>query len=138
MCLSVAESRPQAVLGRGTHAGFEWNIVHNEMGYRCGYVKVPPGHPWYGKDYDDIDADVHGGLTFAEPDTPCDKGGPDNGWWVGFDCAHLHDAPDPELPNPSGHLMLGRGGVVRDQAYVIEQCKSLCEQAEKTKGQTDG
>ncbi len=36
-----------------------------EVGWGNGYVLIPPGHSFYNKDYDDIDADVHGGLTFA-------------------------------------------------------------------------
>ena len=95
MCLSIAIQRPKDVLGQGKHAGHEWMIVHNWMGYRCGYVRVDKGHAWFGKDYDDVPAEIHGGLTFAEPDQPCGKGGADDGWWVGFDCAHGGDNPDP-------------------------------------------
>lgn len=36
-----------------------------EVGWGNGYVLIPPGHPYYGKDYDSIDAWSHGGLTFA-------------------------------------------------------------------------
>jgi len=36
---------------------------HEQLGHLCGYIGVPKGHPWYGKDYDAIEADVHGGLT---------------------------------------------------------------------------
>lgn len=34
------------------------------MGHLCGYIGVPKGHPWYGKDHDMIEANVHGGLTY--------------------------------------------------------------------------
>lgn len=37
---------------------------HPRLGHLCGYIAVPPAHPWFGKSYDDIDVDVHGGLTF--------------------------------------------------------------------------
>lgn len=132
MCLSIAIHRPADVLAKGEHAGHEWMIVHNGNGYRCGYIKVGKNHPWYGLSRDDIDADVHGGLTFAEPDEPCDAGGLDDGYWVGFDCAHGHDLPDPTLPNRHGFLMPdysnGRAEV-RSQEYVEQQCHALCEQA---------
>src|SRR3990167_548793 len=36
------------------------------MGTLCGYLGVPPNHPWYGKHYNNIDCDVHGGLTYSE------------------------------------------------------------------------
>jgi hypothetical protein len=39
---------------------------------------------------------------------PCDKGGPDNGWWLGFDCAHSMDAQDPSLPSEHKMPTFGR------------------------------
>jgi hypothetical protein len=143
MCLRFAVDRPGDVLARGEHAGHEFNVVHNGNGYRCGYVKVGPGHPWFGKDdSEDFGAEVHGGITFGEADIGCGKGGPDDGWWVGFDCAHSGDAPDPELPRRSADVgtlamtgfyktlgMIGTRGTIRDQAYVEAECRSLCEQA---------
>lgn len=136
MCFPLPEDR---ILARGEHAGHEFVTVHNGGGYRCGYVKVSPGHPWHGKDYDEIpgdDASVHGGLTFAEADRPCAAGGDDDGWWLGFDCCHGGDAPDPTLPNdrmpPPERIFLeglGRHGTIRTQAYVEAECRTLCEQA---------
>ncbi len=40
--------------------------LSKRMGHHCGYIAVPPDHPWYGKDYNDVDCDVHGGLTYGE------------------------------------------------------------------------
>jgi len=34
-----------------------------ETGWGNGYVAVPKEHPLYGKDYNNIDIDIHGGLT---------------------------------------------------------------------------
>jgi len=42
------------------------NILKSmEVGWGNGYVLIPPGHPFYGKDYDKIEAYSHGGLTFS-------------------------------------------------------------------------
>jgi len=41
-------------------------IVRNRGGALCGYVGVPPSHPWFEKGYDDVDVSVHGGLTFSD------------------------------------------------------------------------
>lgn len=154
MCLKLALERPDDVLAKGNHLGFEWMIIHNGRGYRCGYVRVSKDHPWYGKGYDEVNASVHGGLTFAAYDEVCDKGGPDDGYWVGFDCAHGGDAPDPELASTNPDDKAFRDfmnqyfdanplnlpfyqensrfrNVVRTQEYVEDQCKSLCEQALK-------
>jgi hypothetical protein len=135
MCLSIAVKFPHRVLATGTHKGFQWTVVHNDSQIRCGYVRIPKGHPWHGKDYNDLNCDVHGGLTFAEADMPCDEPGDDDAWWVGFDCAHGFDAPDPELPRGDGFpmelLSLLRSGcaVVRSQEYVESNCRGLCDQA---------
>lgn len=70
-------------------------------GALCGYVGVAQGHPYYGKGYMDINAYVHGGLTFSDKcdnEAPqcegiCHKAdaGEDDVWWLGFDCAHGGD-----------------------------------------------
>jgi hypothetical protein len=78
-------------------------IHRGPLGSLCGYVGVPAGHPLHGSSYDDLDVDVHGGLTYAaecQPDaTPefgiChvpQDGRPDDVWWFGFDCSHASDA----------------------------------------------
>lgn len=130
MCLSIAIDRPDDVLSKGEHLGFEWMTVHNRMGYRCGYVRLPLGHPWHGKDWNEVCPDVHGGITFAEHDVPCDAPGPDTDWWVGFDCAHGGDAPDPKLPGFQPRVAsLYTDSTVKTQQYVEAECIKLCEQA---------
>jgi hypothetical protein len=69
-------------------------VVGQSMGHRCGYIGIPKGHSVYGKDYDEIDIDVHGGLTYAGDDNyPVES----DLWWIGFDCAHSGDGKDFEL-----------------------------------------
>lgn len=60
-------------------------------GFPCGYVAVEEGHPWHGKEYDDINADVHGGLTFAGT-MPGDER-----YWFGFDCGHYNSPTTEEF-----------------------------------------
>lgn len=68
-----------------------------DFGWGNGYVLIPEGHPLHGKHYDDIDVDVHGGLTFSElvDDEMIEKweiDAEDKGkWCVGFDTAHYQD-----------------------------------------------
>lgn len=79
-----------------------------------------------------IDFSVHGGITYAEADVPCNEPGADTDWWFGFDCAHATDAPDPTLPQAQSYLMMPRllmNGEVRSQSYVESECLNLCEQA---------
>lgn len=142
MCLPFTDRS----LAKGEHAGFEWEIVHNGMGHRCGYVRVLPGHPWFEKPYDDVRVagdewpEVHGGLTFADHGKTCETHKGEDEWWLGFDCAHAGDLPDPELPHtryPSVFRELSDaffggtslGEAVRTQEYVEAECRRLCEQA---------
>jgi hypothetical protein len=139
MCNPVSTAWPEALLAKGEFLGFEWEVTHNRLAYRCGYVRIPPGHPWHGlhydhedlRTYDDEYVDVHGGLTFSEADTHCGKGGPDDAWWLGFDCAHAGDAADPELPcyDPRYNLPMPRFDTVRTTEYVTGQCLLLAKQA---------
>jgi hypothetical protein len=136
MCNPVTTAHPELLLSKGTHAGFEWEVTNNGIGYRCGYVRVPPGHPWHGQDYERPDVEVHGGLTFAEPDTDCGQSGADNAWWLGFDCAHAGDAIDLSLPwregrapSISSYPDFARYGEIRTTGYVETECRRLAEQA---------
>lgn len=73
-----------------------------------GYVVVLPEHPFYGKNYDEIDDllykhpdingfYIHGGLTFANGDksfcTELSKHFPDY-WIFGFDTRHADDTAE--------------------------------------------
>ena len=110
MCLQFKISRPESVLEEGYRHDFEWAIIYNSMGYLCGYLKVEPGHPWYGLEYSDIDAIAHGDeLNYSQPDVPCGGEGSegvgpdsDNGWWVGFHCGGCFDLPRLEWAS-EGH-----------------------------------
>lgn len=137
-----------ACLARRSPGGGNW----------CGYVAVPPGHAWHGKDYDDIEdeVDVHGGLTFCGPCMPhvctggeqelrevvChtpQAGEPDDVWWLGFDCHHFRDiAPafqarmrelDIEIPGTAGFAHETYGESYKPLAYVRSECAHLAAQA---------
>lgn len=139
-------------LANGNAFGFEWLVLHNGRGYRCGYIKIPLGHPWYGKHYDELHVDVHGGLTYSRDYLAgYNKNQEKDWWWLGFDCGHVGDEPDPELPGAN----IGKYGPfnimsellefsdiacskprnlesgVRTQEYVEDECRKLCEQALK-------
>lgn len=78
------------------HNGFPCLAVRSGHGNWCGYVGVPPGHPWHGKGYADVEGEAHGGLTYADACAGhiCHvpkPGEPDDVWWLGFDCNHAWD-----------------------------------------------
>jgi len=36
---------------KGKYKGFNYIVIAQPMGYRCGYVEIPKGHTLYGLDY---------------------------------------------------------------------------------------
>lgn len=90
-------------------------------GWGNGYVGVTEGHPWFRKHYDDIEVDIHGGLTFSEFKPPVCfdeliQNDPEeinphdtNIWWVGFDTAHFGDTKNiwtkSEVINETNNLI---------------------------------
>lgn len=120
------------------HAGLPCLLKRSDMsGAWCGYVAVPPGHPAHGVKYDNVEVDVHGGLTYGRAcegsichDVP-QPGEPDAVWWLGFDCNHAYDyAPAMEMRFSPG--LRSSPGVMgceyRPQGYAEAQTKRLAEQ----------
>lgn len=79
-------------LRQGVESGIHWKILFGpNQSFVNGYVQVPDNHPFYGLDYEDIDVNIHGGLTYAEEG------------WIGFDTAHAFDIwTDEELSKYGG------------------------------------
>lgn len=101
----------------------------------CGYVAVPPGHPAHGKDYDDVDARAHGGLTYANKCSGhichvAEPGEPDDVWWLGFDCAHYQDYIPAMRARDAARGWGDRGGddTYRTLSYVERECAELAKQ----------
>ncbi len=117
-----------------TEEGFPGLILRNSMGGLCGYLAVPPGHPWHGKDYQDIGAYCHGGLTYSGEcrGNIChvpQPGEPDDVWWVGFDCVHSMDVVPSHNKLFPGEAYAITGSRYRDVGYVTREIESLARQA---------
>ena len=114
--------------------GFPCRLYRNLIvgGTWCGYVGVPVGHPWWGKEYGkcaatppcaeddgrcrhclDVLVEVHGGLTYSgfHPGPPCRSAVRDH-WWFGFDCNHAWDLA-PAMEALIFHLEVQRGPLDR-------------------------
>ena len=109
-------------------------MVRNNLGAWCGYVGVPRDHPAYEVDYNDVAAEVHGSLTYADKcmNEPKERsichipgvGESDDVWWLGFDCSHVGDLY-PRMLHKTGY------GSYKNQKYVTEQVTSLAVQLAK-------
>lgn len=121
------------------HAGLPCLVRRSRFGGNwCGYVAVPPQHPFHGKPHDDVDSalDVHGGLTYANACSGeiCHvpkPGEPDDVWWFGFDCGHAFDvlpamnARERERGYPS---LAFPEASYKDLDYVRAETNQLAEQ----------
>ena len=88
---------------------------HDDLGHLYGYITVGADHPWHALTYDEVDADVHGGLTFS------------NEGRFGFDCAHLGDVV------PKMHALTGKdfGETYKGMGYVVGELIKLAKQAKE-------
>jgi hypothetical protein len=116
-------------------------LRHPDSGHWCGYAAVHPGHPWHGRDFMDLDLDVHGGLTFSAPCAPPSDerakreqvchvprpGEPDAVWWLGFDCSHAWDIA-PARAARHREFAPGPDEVYRRIGYVKMQAQALAHQ----------
>ena len=125
------------------YKGIEYqSYVNTDLGHFCGYVKLPPKHPWikiltkqkkiklYGgnslkvRDYDKLPVTCHGGLTFGEyfakPFNQWTKG-----WWIGWDYAHAGDAV-ASLPKNKGDKVWTLEEVEEECKRVINQVLNTC------------
>jgi hypothetical protein len=127
VCLPVA---PFKVEKEWKHCGLSCAVVMaGKYRFRCGYVRVPPSHPAYRENYELLDVDVHGGLTFGVLE-PCAEHEDGQGYWLGFDCAHSGDEMyDPAHPvkYSDGTLRNGRGHYWTEAETVLET-ERLAEQ----------
>lgn len=86
----------------------------------------------------DLLFNVHGSITFAGDFSHIEKTHPQlAGYWIGFDCAHAGDAPDPALMSPeykkvheemSYFTRLQDTETIRTTSYCVSECKSLIRQ----------
>lgn len=133
---------------------FEWAegdfiglALRNQMMGWCGYVGIRPSHPLFGKDYNEIEADlrVHGGISYSEgcAGVICHvppPGTPDNLWWLGFDCGHSGDLMPGMLEVEQLVPGLGKLGDIwpvkrayRNLDFVKREIKGLMRQLGKIK-----
>ena len=117
-------------------------VRHPDLGHWCGYVGVGPDHPTYGRHYDDVMAEAHGGLTYGAFCADDDKeqgichvagdGDFDPAWWLGFDCAHVGDLS----PGSSSGFRLAlfptrTPDAYRTLAFVKAECATLAAQLQE-------
>ena len=99
-------------------------MMYPSGGQLNGYVRLPKGHKFYGKGYDDIPVECHGGLTFAGE---LEDG--DSDYYIGFDTAHFQDyMPFMQFALPATLRFDDPCAHYKDIAYVRNECKKIVDQ----------
>lgn len=102
----------------GTYKGYDYLVLRIRGMHLCAYVRIPETHDFYGKEYDDIPIECHGGLTFCQM-TDFELPDISNGYWIGWDYAHVGDWT-PLMPNENDKKWTP-DEVVLEAKQVIEQ-----------------
>lgn len=98
---------------------------HPTSGHWCGYIALLPNHPWAKVErYYDINADVHGDITYKEMEHP-DTGADSQDYWFGFDCAHAGDY----IPALYHNFRTAEKETYKTLEYVESQTNALADQA---------
>lgn len=97
-------------------------------GHLCGYVRVNKG--WGALDFDEynkLDVKVHGGITYSG------KIEGEEGYWLGFDCAHSGDIA-PAYDDDYIETFESYGYTYKDMKYVEDEVKSMIDQLIELEG----
>lgn len=114
------------VLDTGTCLRFFYWIL-NLGTHPTAYVKISESHKYYQKHYDDIDIDVHGGLTYSKDHLWISESQEIEGWFIGWDYAHYNDYAGYEEKLPE-ELRLKSSGKKWTTKEIREEVYKVCEQ----------
>lgn len=78
------------VLDSGYCLGFFYYIINLGF-FPTAYIRIPESHIVYGKHYDDIEINVHGGLTYSKDHLYVENEQRIEGWFIGWDYGHCGD-----------------------------------------------
>ena len=109
------------------HAGLKFRVLRMSWGIWNGYVILPKGHIFHGKNMGDKEIEdlrVHGGVTYT------DSGGniwsKNDDWIIGFDTDHMYDfSPDNKIRN--FNIFLDGCKNYKNHAYVVPETKNLID-----------
>lgn len=121
------------------YKGIRCVVIFTRMGHRCGYVGVDEKSTIFEKGYNELDFDVHGGLTYSGGGKDSKYPVESNLFWIGFDCAHYMDSSDIEKALEYGlideesykqltSIYMFQEGQIRSKSFCEDECRSLVDQ----------
>lgn len=115
------KERKIELLDSGNYSGFNYYIL-NLGTHPTAYIQIPENHKFYKKDYDEIDLDVHGGLTYSSKQL-CLENEVKQGWFIGWDYAHYGDYAGYEEMFPIEFRTNGKKWTTEE---ILEEAKEAC------------
>ena len=116
----------QELLEYNTYKGYNYAVVSQGV-IPCGYVEIPPNHPYFGRNYDKCNIYCHGGLTFAGKLND-NLNLPTNTFWLGWDYGRCGDLAGYMFAYSD--VVTGKGYTTED---VIKECHYVIDQLEAVK-----
>ena len=89
------------------------------------YIKIPENSKYYGKDMDEVNLDVNGGVTYANNYLYISGNQKIDGWFIGWDYAHYGDYTGFEEKLPEN---LKIGGKKWTTEEIFKEVKEACYQ----------
>lgn len=86
-----SKNKKREILDSGNCCNYNYYILNLGF-FPVAYIEIPTTHKLYLKHYDNINIDVHGGLTYSENYLWIDNETKlEDGWFIGWDYAHYGD-----------------------------------------------
>lgn len=112
------------VLDTGFCFGLLYYIL-NLGTHPTAYIKIPENHKFYGKDIDEINLNVHYGVTYSNEGLYLEEGQKIDGWFVGWDYAHCDDYMGYEERFPITYRTGGKKWTTKE---IYKEVRKACYQ----------
>lgn len=129
--MEYGKDRKIEVLDTGYCLGFLYYIL-NLGTHPTAYIKIPKDHKYYGKDMDEIDLDVHGGVTYGSEGLYISENQNIEGWFIGWDYSHYGDYLGYESIIPKIYRINGKKWTTKE---MYEEVRQACYQLNEMKGE---
>ncbi|MCI8618152.1 MAG: hypothetical protein HFJ60_08000 [Clostridia bacterium] len=120
-------TRTVEILETGYYMGLLYYIL--SLGtHPTAYIRVPKDNKFYGKEIEQIEINVHGGITYSEEGLYIKNGQVIDGWFIGWDYGHYGDylGFEEKYPQPCR-----TGGKKWTTAEIKREVCNACYQVHK-------
>lgn len=115
--------KTRELLYHDKYNGYKYYIL--SLGsHPTAYIEIPKGYELYGVEYDNIDLDVHGGLTYGcEYLKISDDNTLSDSWFIGWDYSHCNDYVEYKCSSNYKEENLKKWTTEE----IIEECKNAID-----------